>query len=277
MQFKKGWMIMLYERDYNSGLTPDEEKEYKEITGREFSVKPKSGFGTVNNPAKYPKAARMCKTLFPNYFLDFVDLYDTEKISKCNENYNSKLSQFNNERDILNYIKETKSYHIIASILRGLSFPTGHHGTFLFPEFQLGNQYQADYLLLAKSSGGYEFFFIEMESPCGKITLHDGQLGHEFRDGISQLDEWKRWLQANYSSFTDTMKKYKNPNLDMPDEFYTLDLSRLHYIVVAGRRKDFNNLTYTIRREYKQDKDIHILHYDNLYDYSNLLLGVNTY
>lgn len=55
---------MLYKRDYLLGLTEAEKREYEEVTGRKFGEKRVSGFGTVNNSFAYPKAARMCKSLF---------------------------------------------------------------------------------------------------------------------------------------------------------------------------------------------------------------------
>ncbi len=131
--------------------------------------------------------------------------------------------------------------------------------------------------LLEKSSRGYEFIFIELESPYGNITLKDGQLGAEFRDGISQLEDWKRWLPANYSSFGEIMRKHKNSARDLPEEFYILDMSRFHYVVISGRRSDFQDKTYIIKRERKKADDIDIIHYDNLYDFSNKLIGKLTY
>ena len=41
--------------------------------------------------------------------------------------------------------------------------------------------------------------------------------------------------------------------------------------------EDFTDLTYTIQRERKQADDIAILHYDNLYDFANTLIGKTTY
>lgn len=67
---------MLYERDYLLGLTEAEKQEYEEATGRKFGEKRVSGFGRVNNFLAYPKAARMCKSLFPNNYLDFAELGD---------------------------------------------------------------------------------------------------------------------------------------------------------------------------------------------------------
>ena len=52
----------------------------------------------------------------------------------------------------------------------------------------MGNLYKADYLIIGKSLEGYEFILVKLESPYENITLKDGQLGAEFRDGISQLE-----------------------------------------------------------------------------------------
>ncbi len=65
---------MLYEQDYLLGLTEEERQQYKEITGRQFGEKRISGYGTANNFLLYPKAARMCKSLFPNNYLDVAEL-----------------------------------------------------------------------------------------------------------------------------------------------------------------------------------------------------------
>lgn len=269
---------MLYERDYLLGLTEDEKQQYEEITGYRFDGKRVGGFGKANKFLEYPKAVRMCKSLFPNNYLDTVELQDTEWMIAANEEFLSIIDKKDcTERDVLNFIKGKKYYHIIGSIIWGLSFRTGNHAAYLFPEFSLGTSYVADYLLVGKSSGGYEFIFVELESPYGNITRKDGQLGEEFRDGISQLEDWRRWLPTNYNSFGEVMRKMKNKELDLPEEFSVLDLSRFHYVVVAGRRTDFNDKTYMIRRERKRADDIDIIHYDNLYDFSNSIIGNSTY
>lgn len=168
---------MLYKRDYHLGLTETEEQQYEEITGRKFWEKRVSGFGRVNNFMAYPKAARMCKSLFPNNYLDVAELRDVERLEHANEEFLSLLDNTEcTERSILNFIREKEYYHIIGSIIWGLSINIGNHGAYLFPEFQLGSSYKADYLLLGKSSGGFEFIFVELESPYGNITLKDGQL-----------------------------------------------------------------------------------------------------
>lgn len=103
---------MLYERDYFLGLTEAEKQQYEEVTGRKFGEKRVSGFGRVNNFLAYPKAARMCKSLFPNNYLDVAELRDAElrdaeRLAAANEEFFSLLSdEACTERSILNFIKE---------------------------------------------------------------------------------------------------------------------------------------------------------------------------
>ena len=51
----------------------------------------------------------------------------------------------------------------------------------------------------------------------------------------------------------------------------------MHYVVVAGRRSDFNDLTYRIARESFLKENIKLLHYDNLIDFSNSIIGKLSY
>ena len=57
----------------------------------------------------------------------------------------------------------------------------------------------------------------------------------------------------------------------LPTEFLELDKSRMHYVVVAGRRKDFSSKTRLLKRRQKKN-GILLLHYDNLLDNVDLLL-----
>lgn len=268
-------MIRLYDRNYFEGLTEEEDREYLRIREKE---RVNRTYCRRNLFLSYPKAARMCNSLFPNNYLDVADLKNHELLRKSNEEFAALLDDPNcNERQILNFIKNNRYYHIIGSLLSGLAFHIGHHAAYLFPEFQLGTAYHVDYLIVGKGSGGYEFVLVELENPYGNITLKDGQLGQEFREGISQLEDWRRWLPTGFSSFEEVMRKYKNRLKDLPEEYHRLDLSRFHYVVIAGRRSDFTEKTYIIRREKIKNEDTYILHYDNLIDFSNYLIERNSY
>ncbi len=267
--------MKLYKRDYTE-LTAEEFAEWNSI--RESEIVRKSGNLLIRQSRfhDYPKAARHFDSLFPNNYLDPVDLKDKEKLLEKVALFNDALnSEEVTERIILNFISEQQTYFIIASMLKEY-FHFGHHDTFLFPEFQLGNSYQADYLLVGRCSDGWNFVFVELEAPLGQITLKDGELGTSFRKGIEQVKNWDVWLEAHYSSLRETFDKYRREGENLPDEFFTLDKSRINYVVVAGRRGDFSKKTYRERRNLKKNSVL-ILHYDNLIDTSKNIIGQSTY
>lgn len=269
--------MKLYDRDYTK-LTADEETIWKLQCEKEVVVKfGTSEFRQSHSLFDYPKAVRHFISFFPNNYLDIVELRDETGLK-------SKLDQFRrlidsddtSERGILNFNNQNHAYFIIGSILKKY-FDFGHHDAFLFKEFQLGNSYRTDYLLVGRNSHGWHFVFIELEAPVGKITLKNGELGLAFRKGLEQVANWDIWLQAQYNSLKETFDKYRRADICLPDEFFTLDTSRIHYVVVAGRRTDFKANTYRIRRNEKMGNSKLILHYDNLVDAAENIIGENTY
>ena len=63
----------------------------------------------------------------------------------------------------------------------------------------------------------------------------------------------------------------------MPNEFRTLNKSRINYLVIAGRRSDFNENTYDLKRRLLRSEQINLLHYDNLLDSFDSLKSMNNY
>lgn len=270
---------MLYNRDYNF-LT---DKEIKLWEKAKKLVDKKQGV-SVGNFMKYfevlPKAAYHYQQLFPNNLLDIDELKNKEQVQKYRDDLADILNADDcKERDILNYIRDYQAYPIIGSIfhLGFLTFRFGHHEAFLFREFPLPPNHIADFLLVGKNSHGYHFIYIELESPKGLVTTKDGDFGDVIRKGIRQIEDWDTWLEANYSLLQPVFEKYIGKfQTNLPKEFYKLDKSRLHYVVIAGRRKDFQEKTYTRKRQLLRSKPIHLLHYDNLIDcVDNLLLHTN--
>lgn len=265
----------LYLRDYSS-LTDEETKQWEAIKESEYNS---SLFGKINKFREYPKAARHYLSLFPNNYLDIEELRDEEHLRLVAQEFLNKLDEFDiNEQHLLNFINRNRYYVIIASIFKLYNF--GHHDAYLFKEFPLGTSYKADYLLVGKGSGGYEFVFIELEKPTERIFLKSGDLGETFNKGLRQIASWKRWCENYFVSLSETFNKYKNINKHLPSEFTSNDSMRRHYVVVAGRRSDFDinkEITYSIRREKKRTEAIELLHYDNLYDFTLSIIGNDSF
>lgn len=267
-------MAGLFERDYQ--IVEDCEIQEKIRIEAEANGKRKHIFGRKNCFLQYPKAIRHSKSLFPNNYMDIVLLEEAEKLEKqCNEFEELLNDTTTTELNIKRFIQDNKYYHIPASIFNRFSF--GHHEAVLFKEFQLGTSYKADYVLAGRASGGWQFIYVEFEKPYGSITLKDGGWGTTIRSGLNQIEDWKGYLEANYSSIKAEFEKHTNKPL--PKEFTSFDSSRIHYVVVAGRRNDFDchEKNRLLQRRVEQQQDIKIIHYDNLLDYARALIGKNSY
>lgn len=253
---------MLYNRDYRF-LTEEEKNNWdkaKKILcpGRLISVE---------NYKKYcklmPKAAWHYKELFPNNYLNIEALKDIDYWETMKCEFQTLLNRNPNEREILNYIKDKEYYFLVASIL--IYYPFGHHMAFLFREFEMPPNYIADFLLVGKNSDGYHFVFVEFEKPSGTICNKDGDFGTTIRKGIKQLEDWDSWLEKNFSNLMPVFERYLgNYENVLPKEFYQLDKTRINYAIVAGRRNDFNEKTYRLKRKLWRENNFLLLHYDNL-------------
>lgn len=224
---------------------------------------------------KYPKAVRHNMSLFPNNYLDIMELKEEEKLKRQCDGFEELLNKGGiTELDIKRYIQHNGYYHIPASIFEGHSF--GHHEAVLFKEFQLGTSYKADYLLAGKASGGWQFIFVEFENPYGIVTLKDGNLGDVIRKGLNQIDDWKTYIEAHYPTIQEEFEKHTQKVL--PKEFLRYDATRMHFVVVAGRRNDYDNeISRMHQRRIKRERNIRLMHYDNLLDSARRLIGAQTY
>ena len=98
----------LYNRDFTK-LTPEEDTAWRAVKEKEIE---QVGVGLAKLGVRknlfrdYPKAARHFDSLFPNNYLDIVELEDESNLQKKVEEFvNLFKSDEVNERAILNHIK----------------------------------------------------------------------------------------------------------------------------------------------------------------------------
>ena len=169
--------MRLYERDYiKDAPTTLEIELYESTLKMEKEAVCNRKYGKPNHRRLYPEAVRHYDSLFPNNHVEVFDFQNAGNMEMLNEEFYDLIHNPNtNERDILRFINHKPAYHIIAGVFK--CFPRfGHHDAYIFPEFALG-EYFADYLLIGKGSGGYEFILVELEHPNGRITLKSGHEG----------------------------------------------------------------------------------------------------
>jgi len=202
--------------------------------------------------------------LFPNNFIEPHDDWGSETLSQIYEELKQLIQNTDStERGLLNFINHNKHYCIITSLFHYYTF--GHHGMYLFNEFPLSGTYFADYLIIGRSSFGLSLVFIELENIYDNITLGSGHFGETIRKGLNQVTDWKSWLDSNYTNLREKFLRQKGDHKDLPQELTDYDSTRIHFMVVAGRRRDYNQTTYRLRREIEPQR-IRIIHYDNLLD-----------
>ena len=183
----RGSIMNLYKRDYIKSVPTKQEMQLYE--GILCTERKDRRFGKINHRRLYPAAVRHYNSLFPNNHIELFDFQNEGNMEQLNEEFCALIHDANtNERDVLRFINHRPAYHIIAGVFKYYNF--GHHDAYVFPEFALGN-YIADYLLIGKSSGGYEFVFVELEHPNGRTTLKSGHEGEAFRKGTYQIYDWK--------------------------------------------------------------------------------------
>lgn len=256
----------LYERDY-SNLT-EEEITIKEQLYEKYSFEKKS-FYSIALVRELPKAVLHNNSLFPNNYLPYYDLRDSDTLNLLNQRFLEVLNnRTSTEIDIKRVIEDNRAYHIMGELLRYYSFGS----RYLFKQFKLGTQYVPDYLLVGFDSEGHSFVWVEMECPYGNVVMKNGEFGEIIRKGISQIKEWKCFLESSFHSVSDEFEKYCY-NKPLPKEFHKYDSTLMHFLVIAGRRSNFNDNTYRLARESKKDSGITITHYDKVYDNAKKLIN----
>jgi Domain of unknown function (DUF4263) len=266
---------MLYDRDYKI-LTKQEQNQFDKVENWFNKLLLKSN-GRVSGKqlTKYwqdmPLAGRFHKSLFPNH--NYVnEQHNIESTQKIIKGFKELLDGKATERDIQNFIKINDAYFLIASSVL-LEFSTGNHDSYIFREFNLPPNHWVDYLLIGKNSGGYDFIFVELENINEDITTKTGEFGTTIRKGIKQIEDWDTSIDSNFSHLKLIFDKHKNSKKDLPSEFLNLDKSRIHYAVIAGRRSNYSEKTYRLRRKFKKNNGIAILHYDNIVDLASAKLN----
>jgi len=266
---------MLYDRDFRI-LTSREADQLQKANDYQTKKKEFTFYNLNRYHKLMPLAGYHFESIFPNNYLHIGELHDHSRLDSISTAFNELLDSEPIEREVLNFINGNRFYMLIGAILKS-SYNFGHHDAYVFKEFPLPPNFIADYLIVGKNSGGYEFVFVELESPTGSIVNSDGTFGTTIRKGLKQIEDWDSWLDGNFSHLKLLFQKHLGTKNSLPDEFISLDKTRIHYALVAGRRSDYKDKTYRLRRKLKRERNITLLHYDNLLDTLQLFKSSGNY
>lgn len=134
----------------------------------------------------------------------------------------------------------------------------GGHGRWCIPKARLGAEHVPDFLIGERSSEGYEWQAIELESPRARPFTRAGDPSAVLTHAVRQIQDWRAWLQHNQSYAS---RPRAESGLGLTD--IVADLAGIIYI---GRRAAFDPNTNARRRQMKLDLGIRIRSYDGLLD-----------
>lgn len=173
------------------------------------------------------------------------------------------LNHCNKENDIQKYIKDNKKWFIPASIFENYDF--GHHEAYIRPEQSLGAEYRADYMLIGRNSIGHHIVLIEFEDVNVDYRLsQSSQESAAVRQGLSQIRDWKRWMDDNRSYFMQS-SGLKNISRNIPTW-------GIYYCLVVSRRSRLDEEANRMRGQSQHETPgLKIITYDRLVNNVRLL------
>jgi hypothetical protein len=158
----------------------------------------------------------------------------------------AKLNSAENERDMQSYLEE----HPLL-LIQHLG---GGHGRWVIPHQKLGVQFVTDFVVAEKSSIGFEWVAVELESPIAKLFTKNGDPSTTLNHAIRQISDWRAWLKKNQNY---AARSRSENGLGLTD----ID-SDIPGLIIIGRESALNPDTRELRRQLGANLNIKIHTYD---------------
>jgi Domain of unknown function (DUF4263) len=131
----------------------------------------------------------------------------------------------------------------------------GGTSRFLLPKSPLGGKYVPDFLVSDTDSLGIRWLLVELETPHSTVTLmKQNDLEANARKGVSQVKEWREWLQSNL----DVARRTRRDN-----GLGLIDIRpRSEGLVLVGRRALLHANSTIVRGPLREESNIRVHTYD---------------
>jgi hypothetical protein len=166
--------------------------------------------------------------------------------SELVEGFRKTLDAANDERPLQRFLERNPGPLVIP--LRG------GHGRWVLPQTRLGGQYVPDFMVAEKSSIGFEWVAVELESPRARLFTKRGDPAVALNHAIRQVSDWRAWLKSNRAY---AVAPRNDSGLGLVD----VDSDVPAWILI-GRRFDQDPADNSRRREMSQRLNIAIHSYE---------------
>ena len=130
----------------------------------------------------------------------------------------------------------------------------GGHGRWVIPQKRLGSEFVTDFMVAQKSSIGFEWTPIELESTKARLFNKNGDISPGLNHGVRQIIDWRTWL-------TDNLSYARRPRTENGLGLVDIDPQAEAWLII-GRRSTVSEDTRARRNEYGRTLSIQIHTYD---------------
>lgn len=124
-------------------------------------------------------------------------------------------------------------------------------------ELELGADYRVDFVVCHDFlSYGFEYEFIEIESPTDAVYTRKGSPSARLIEAYSQIQKWRLWIEANRAEAKRILPS---------KSFIYFDAPYFKYTIIIGRRKETAEFLH-LRNQFGKDVNIEIRSFDYLTD-----------
>jgi antiviral defense system Shedu protein SduA len=162
--------------------------------------------------------------------------------------------------EVINSARDEKPIQqIIETRPQLLTALLGGNLRFCLPRRRLGGEHIPDFLISDVDSLGIRWVLVELETPGSDVTLQSShELEQRARKGLSQIREWREWLQSNLAY---ARHSRRDRGLGLSDI-----RPASAGLVLVGRRDRLHSNADAVRNQIAEDSNIRIHTYDWLLD-----------
>ncbi|MEV0855114.1 Shedu anti-phage system protein SduA domain-containing protein [Nocardia fluminea] len=171
------------------------------------------------------------------------------------------VDEANDERPVQSFLEDHPQ--ILARLL------TGGHGRWVIPQKRLSGEYIPDFVIGERSSIGFEWHMIELESPAAPIFTKSYGQSQQLRKGIDQVRDWRRWISNNQD-------KARRPRAEHGEGLTDIN-GNVPAFVFIGRDTDRTDEASQRLRQLMDELRVQIRSYDWLIRMSSSAAGLPAY
>ena len=187
--------------------------------------------------------------------LDRRSVMSGESIARSDvEAFREVVGSATDERPIQTHL--TEHPHLWRSLV-------GNDLPWVLPKVRLGGSYETDFLIVSESSLGFEWIYVELESPRKAAFTKTGQYAEKARNGIFQIQSWREFIRQNGGY---ARRSLSDGGLGLPG-LRPKDPG----LVLVGRRQKGKD-PVELRRQSKENDRIAVRSYDWLLERMELLV-----